>query len=557
MELMDKQIYRSKLSDLKHMMTNYGLSTDSISQYMKEMENFHVTSPLVGRFSTGKSTLINALLGRKVLAENTMPETSIPTEIIYGTQDAAMLVKKDLDSRKIVNSKIISMDEVQAGHFNINEWSALRLTINNEFLKTVSSVRIVDMPGFGTNIELHNKAINEYLPESRAYILTFQARNSVIEQDTLDFFKTMKFYDMPVYVLVTKSRTVSPDELNQCVANLKDQLASDLGLTDVPVYCTNARGKVIDVDGFKIVLRELEKQSGDLFKKEAQEKTLEYGLLLKNYLQTAIEKAGCTASDLEGEKEKRQKHLEELNNKLTEEKANFGKQIPRCVQNIVGNISLALEDYATRFADNAMEGCKEKIKFEINQIVQEKVAEGIRNTFTPLQQEYLNRISSMIRMEEPQIDVNTQGNKLSGIDLVDIDLSKEVIKKALMTLISDIGLKIPVPVVKIMALALAFAIKIFEDSSKRKQAREEIINEFRSKYVPKVADRVADDIESAIRKQMDSINEALENKANVQIRAEQKALDDLIQKSKVEKEEREEYIAQLHIDLDKVNAVMA
>lgn len=221
MEIQEMEKYENQLDSLKSMMAKYELDTADISAYEEEMKDFHVTTPMVGKFSSGKSSLINALLGKKLLAVDTMPETSIPTEITYGAEDSALLIKKDETGRKILRSRNVTMDEVQTGDFKVDEWSVLKLTLHDEFLKTVPSVRIVDMPGFGTSIELHNKAINEYLPESKAYILTFPSRNSTIERDTMDFLKELKFYDMPVYVLVTKSQAVVPEELQQCVDNLK------------------------------------------------------------------------------------------------------------------------------------------------------------------------------------------------------------------------------------------------------------------------------------------------------------------------------------------------
>ena len=81
---MNKQIAKDKFLAMKQMMEKYGLQTAGISSYIDSIDDFKVTSPLVGRFSTGKSSLLNGLLGKKYLSENTLPETSIPTEIMYG-----------------------------------------------------------------------------------------------------------------------------------------------------------------------------------------------------------------------------------------------------------------------------------------------------------------------------------------------------------------------------------------------------------------------------------------------------------------------------------------
>jgi len=50
-----------------------------------ESRQFIVTLPLVGAFSAGKSTLINALIGEAIFSTNIDPETAYPAELSYGT----------------------------------------------------------------------------------------------------------------------------------------------------------------------------------------------------------------------------------------------------------------------------------------------------------------------------------------------------------------------------------------------------------------------------------------------------------------------------------------
>lgn len=554
---MNTSDYESKLGDFKLLMAKYGLSTTDITQSIGELKNFHVTSPLVGRFSTGKSSLVNALLGRKVLAENTMPETSIPTEIVYGPAESAVLVKKDAETGEVTKEKTISMEEVLHGTFQITEWSALRLTLDDPFLKTVPAVRIVDMPGFGTSIELHNKAINEYLPESKAYILTFQSRSSTVEEDTLEFLKELKFHDMPVYVLVTKSRAVSEEELQQCVENLKRQLADDIGLKDVPVYCTNAKGKHLDVEGFKTVLRHLEEQSGSLKQAEGKEDLERFGGILKTYLTTAISKNSFSTSDLEAEKEKREKNLEALKEKLEQEKSDFRGKIPICIGSITDDVKIALEDFAEEYADLVMDGRKEKINVRINRIIQIKVGEGIKNTFAPQVRNYLNRVSSTIKVETPKMNLDMEVGKDPASELINAGLSEELIRNGIVMLLAKIGMRIPNPVIAILSVAIIAAVKIFGKSSQQAEMKEKVVRQFREEAVPQIADKVREIVENFVNEQTEKVDDAIEKSIGSQMESEQKALDDLIKKANNEKTEKEEYLAELKGDLDKVNHVLS
>lgn len=59
-----------------------------IDETTAEIPGFRITAPLVGGFSTGKSSLINAVIGEKLLSTKITPETSVPTEITFGKDTA-------------------------------------------------------------------------------------------------------------------------------------------------------------------------------------------------------------------------------------------------------------------------------------------------------------------------------------------------------------------------------------------------------------------------------------------------------------------------------------
>ena len=65
---------------------------------------------------------------------------------------------------------------------------------DSEFLKQIKSVNIVDLPGFDTSIELHNRAIDQYLPNSLAYLLVVSSDEPVLKESISDFLKELKVY---------------------------------------------------------------------------------------------------------------------------------------------------------------------------------------------------------------------------------------------------------------------------------------------------------------------------------------------------------------------------
>ncbi len=551
---MDKQTAKNELLTVKQMMEKYGLQTASISTYIDGIDDFQVTSPLVGRFSTGKSALLNGLLGKKYLAENTLPETAIPTEIMYGDIEKATLVKKDPATGNVLLEKHISMEDFMSRDFNIRDWSTVKLKISNDFLRTVPDVRVVDMPGFGTNIEAHNKAINEYLPESKAYILTFQARNSTIEEDTLAFLKELKFHEMPVYVVVTKAGSVLEERLHQCVDNLKFQLHHDVGLDNVPICCTNAKGKHVDVEGFKQILVELEKQSATIFDKETKQKTVQFASVLQQYLRTALNQIHCSVSELEAEKDKREKHIALLKEKLAGEKVEFESQIPACMESIASDVGIALEDFAEEFASLTMAGSNETAKSRVNSIVRTKVEEGMKRTFAPQVEKYLRSVSQAVKVDVPEMNLQVSDTAAMGLTGL---VTAELVKKGIVSLLAAIGMKIPMPVIQIVSAAIAVVAAFWGKSSKREEQRQKAIQQFRTEFVPQVSAKVKTIVEELVRSQADQISQTIDAEVDSQIQAEEKALSDLMEQVKNEQEEREKKEQQLQQDWKQVETWMA
>lgn len=71
-----------------------------LSLLTKSIENQELLVPVIGGFSSGKSSLINNFLGSKVLEISVAPQTAIATELRY-SQDEKIEAIKDDDSIEI------------------------------------------------------------------------------------------------------------------------------------------------------------------------------------------------------------------------------------------------------------------------------------------------------------------------------------------------------------------------------------------------------------------------------------------------------------------------
>ena len=166
------------LEKLKEINKGYELSYDEIDKILLNMETARVCVPIIGKFSSGKSAVFNGLLGyvKKILKEDITPETAVPTEIIYedmereepvtifyqsGEKETYTIQEyREMTTSSEDNSN--TEDNKNNSLLNVNKVKCVRLHLKNSFMEAIKDVKLVDMPGFESGIELHNMAIDNY-----------------------------------------------------------------------------------------------------------------------------------------------------------------------------------------------------------------------------------------------------------------------------------------------------------------------------------------------------------------------------------------------------------
>lgn len=76
----------------------------------------------------------------------------------------------------------------EACELDANRYSYLRWYLRSEALAGIRGYTLVDMPGFNSNIQAHNKAILRYIDKAAAYLLVIDAEDGGIKQSMGDFW---------------------------------------------------------------------------------------------------------------------------------------------------------------------------------------------------------------------------------------------------------------------------------------------------------------------------------------------------------------------------------
>lgn len=142
-----------------------------------ENPNSYVT--FLGETSCGKSTLINGLLGRKVLSVKASPTTGAITEIelCSENEDCYFAIEKNATVERISAQTFTNLCEKPDASL---ERIKLRTYSPNQ---NMMNMRIFDTPGYGSIVEEHEEILKEFLPNSDVIIYTVSYKIGIQEED--------------------------------------------------------------------------------------------------------------------------------------------------------------------------------------------------------------------------------------------------------------------------------------------------------------------------------------------------------------------------------------
>ena len=145
---------------------------------------------------------------------------------------------------------------------------------------------------------------------------------------------------------------------------------------DVTVACVDSYGRV-KVEELKEILREIQSQTGQIFKNKYSKALRSVSRFTEVYLLERIDKACLSTSRLEQEQEKLEKKMQSITIDIEREKNNFDRQAKVCINTIRDRVKGDLE--ATLPTISAMLENGTDITDKINSVVRRCGLESIRS----------------------------------------------------------------------------------------------------------------------------------------------------------------------------------
>lgn len=177
---------------------------------------------LVGRFSRGKSTLINAILGAPHLPTGILPLTSVITTVRYGSRTQVVLNFIDRQLRQeIPLARLAEYVTQQSNPGNVKNVAYAEIELPVELLRR--GVFFVDSPGLGSAIVENTQTTERFFPEADAFVLITSFDSPLSDEENRALHR-IRQTGKTLFVVVNKQDTVGEDERGQVLGYVKAQL---------------------------------------------------------------------------------------------------------------------------------------------------------------------------------------------------------------------------------------------------------------------------------------------------------------------------------------------
>ncbi len=217
---------------------------DGLRQRLREQRCYLA---VLGQFKRGKSTLVNALLGKAVLPTAIVPLTSIPTFLYGGEQLAArVLFDNGRTEERFSGPDAEALAEFLARFVTENANPHNRLgvrVVEATYPAPVlgKGVALIDTPGIGSTFRHNTEATVNFLPQCDAALFVVSADPPITEVE-VEFLKLARRKLARVFFILNKVDYLDADECDAAVAFLQQVLCEQVGFASPPpIFCTSAR----------------------------------------------------------------------------------------------------------------------------------------------------------------------------------------------------------------------------------------------------------------------------------------------------------------------------
>lgn len=361
-------------------------------------ENANIILPLVGEFSSGKTTLINALTDSKKLETATKPTTATIYEIHFGAENfSATVIDENGESHDIIDTANLKNEDLA---------NAKVVTLFDTSKRVPSSTILVDTPGLSSPDPKHKETLVDFLPQADAILLVVDI-NQQITKSIKDFVETMKLSQKPIYIVLTKGDTKSNSDIEQA----KKYISENININQKQISVVSAVSN--SLDELYQLFDDIQKDKKNILKQVDNIRTKNIIKKLSEHIDELM-KASSSDKELSEAIRNSQNELDKIN-----------RNIDKLIDSMSFEIEEQTRNSSRKFEDIVFSNLNTIIASKGDNIDNNAYA-TIQNTASLLTNEYKENIKAILRDHaRKQKGTENEINLLSieNMDLSNIDIS--------------------------------------------------------------------------------------------------------------------------------------
>jgi len=190
-----------------------------------------------GAFSAGKSSLINALLGQRLLVTEVDPTTSLPTYLLRGDEDAVHALNLHRHRIRLSQDEFLSLTHDEMPLYGSAIGGLLHAAFITRADFTWPNLALIDTPGYSKpeqdsySARTDENLARAQLNAAQAIVWVVSAKAGGVTEDDLNFLTTLN-REIPKLIVLSRADSLPADDIPAIVDGLRRTLAE----RDVPVF---------------------------------------------------------------------------------------------------------------------------------------------------------------------------------------------------------------------------------------------------------------------------------------------------------------------------------
>jgi GTP-binding protein EngB required for normal cell division len=194
---------------------------------------------VVGQFKCGKSSLMNAVIGRELLPTGVLPVTSAVTILKYGPHEQLVIPHQNsILSEKAPVTSLPKYVTQEGNPGNQKQIKAVYVELPLPFLRR--GAQFVDTPGVGSAIDANTATTMAFLPQCDAAVFVTSVDSPMTAVETA-FLTDIRQYAEKLFVVVNKIDLLEGREREEVLAYVSGVIRQHTGATNLKLFPVSCR----------------------------------------------------------------------------------------------------------------------------------------------------------------------------------------------------------------------------------------------------------------------------------------------------------------------------